>query len=39
MIFGLVGLVLGIATIVLLVYHWDIIDKAFVNIITKLGGI
>ncbi len=36
--FGLIGLVIGIGFTVLTIYHWDLIDKAFVNLLTKLGG-
>jgi len=36
---GLVGLVIGVAFLVLTVYHWDLIDKAFVNFMEKIAGI
>ena len=35
---GLLGLAIAIGGIALMVYHWDLIDKAFVNILTKLAG-
>ena len=30
---GLLALVLGIAAIILIVYHWDLIDAAFVKLL------
>ena len=35
---GLIGLVIGIGFTVLTIYHWDLIDKTFVNLLTKAGG-
>ena len=36
---GLIGLVISVGFVVLTVYHWDLIDKAFVNVLNKLGGL
>lgn len=36
---GLVSLVIGIGFVVLTVHHWELIDKAFVNLLSKAGGI
>jgi len=35
---GLIGVVIGLGFTVLTIYHWDLIDTAFVNLLTKAGG-
>ena len=34
---GLLGVALGIGGIVLMVYHWDLIDTAFVRLLNGVG--
>jgi len=35
----LIKLIIGIALLVLVVYHWDLIDKAFVGVMERLAGL
>jgi len=34
----MIRLIIGIALIILLIYHWDIIDKAFVAFMERIAG-
>ncbi len=35
----MIKLIIGIALIILLVYHWELIDKAFVKFLENVAGI
>jgi len=35
----LIGLILGIALLILTVWHWDKIDAAFVGFLDHIGGL
>ncbi len=38
MAFGIFSLVIGISALVLVIYHWDLIDQAFVSFLEKVIG-
>ena len=33
----MIGIILGIVALVLIIYHWELIDKAFVKFMESLG--